>query len=41
MHNHQNEITRNDNSREDGKFYMALGWLAALSVSISAALVLN
>jgi len=41
MSNMHNEVTRNETSREDGEFYMALGWLAALSVSISSALALN
>lgn len=37
MSNMQNQIVT---SREDGEFYVALGWLAALSVSITSALAL-
>lgn len=41
MSNKHNEVSRNKAPREDGEFYMALGWLSALSVSISSMLSLN
>jgi hypothetical protein len=41
MNNKQNEVTRNDSTLQDGEFFMVLGWLTALSVSISAALTIG
>jgi hypothetical protein len=41
MKNAQNQAAAVESSREDDTFYVALGWLAALSVSITSALALS